>query len=92
MQAPAANIVSMASLASSNRHLSTRSKREDAVRVTIATSSAIEGIRAPFKVVKVVRKAGAVKAANKSGKSKPQASDVRKVRRTTALKTASIGE
>lgn len=46
----------MGSLAVSNKHLSTRAKREKAVRVTIATSSAIEGIHAPFKRAKVVSK------------------------------------
>jgi hypothetical protein len=41
----------MASLAASNRHLSTPAKRKAGVRVTVATSSAIEGIRV-FKVSK----------------------------------------
>lgn len=39
----------MASLALSNKHLSTPAKRKQAVWLTIATSSAIEGIHAPFK-------------------------------------------
>lgn len=39
----------MASLAQTNKHLATPEQRQRAVRVTIATSSAIEGIHAPFK-------------------------------------------
>lgn len=41
----------MSSLAASNHHLGTPAKRKAAVRVTVATSSAIEGIRV-FKVGK----------------------------------------
>lgn len=48
----------MASLATSNRHLGSPAKRKAAVRVTVATSSAIEGIRV-FKVGKKA-KSGAV--------------------------------
>lgn len=39
----------MASLAVTNKHLSSATKREKAVHLTIATSSAIEGIYAPFR-------------------------------------------
>jgi hypothetical protein len=39
----------MASLALVNKHLATVAKRQQAVRLTVATSSAIEGIHAPFK-------------------------------------------
>jgi hypothetical protein len=39
----------MASLIRSNKHLATSAQRQNAVRVTVATSSAIEGIHAPFK-------------------------------------------
>lgn len=42
----------MASLAHTNKHLSSAAKRQEAVRLTIATSSAIEGIHAPFKAIK----------------------------------------
>ena len=52
----------MASLATTNKHLSSAAKREKAVRLTIATSSAIEGIHAPFKPERV----GAKKAAGKA--------------------------
>lgn len=54
----------MASLAISNKHLSSAIKRQKALRLTIATSSAIEGIRAPFKAAK----AGGGKAAGKTKK------------------------
>ncbi|HVR82204.1 MAG TPA: hypothetical protein VHF02_09005 [Luteimonas sp.] len=52
----------MASLASSNKHLSSAAKRQKAVRLTIATSSAIEGIHTPFKAQKVVARKAAGKA------------------------------
>ncbi|MFT3755285.1 MAG: hypothetical protein QM769_04965 [Pseudoxanthomonas sp.] len=39
----------MAVLSQTNPYLSTAAKRKLAARVTIATSSAIEGITAPFK-------------------------------------------
>jgi hypothetical protein len=39
----------MASLAVTNKHLSSPAKRAKAVRLTISTSSAIEGIYAPFR-------------------------------------------
>ena len=59
----------MPSLAKSNRHLATPAQRQRVVRVTIATSSAIEGIHAPFKgatkVVKVRAKSAAKKVASK---------------------------
>lgn len=42
----------MATLSRSNPHLSTPAKRAQAAWVTIATSSAIEGIHAPFKTAK----------------------------------------
>ncbi|MCR6663641.1 MAG: hypothetical protein NVV60_11005 [Luteimonas sp.] len=54
----------MANLALSNKHLSSAAKREKAVRLTIATSSAVEGIRAPFKA-KAVKRAVAKKVAKK---------------------------
>lgn len=38
----------MASLRATNKYLSSASKRANAVRVTVATSSAIEGIHASF--------------------------------------------
>jgi hypothetical protein len=43
----------MASLIRSNKYLATGALRQKAVRVTVATSSAIEGIHAPFKPAKV---------------------------------------
>jgi|GEM_PF-7100350 len=46
----------MASLSLSNKHLATPTKRQKAVHVTIATSSAIESIRAPFKHAKATDK------------------------------------
>jgi hypothetical protein len=63
----------MASLARSNKHLSTRAKREKAVQLTVATSSAIEGIRAPFKGAKTANKGNASKAPVKSPKRAPSA-------------------
>ncbi|MEJ7745559.1 MAG: hypothetical protein WKF61_02160 [Luteimonas sp.] len=54
----------MASIASANKHLSSLAKREKAVRLTIATSSAIEGIHAPFK-----SRDGAVKKVASKGKT-----------------------
>lgn len=39
----------MAALSRSNKHLAGAAKRRKAVLVTVATSSAIEGIHAPFK-------------------------------------------
>lgn len=59
----------MASLARSNQHLSTPAKRKKAVRLTIATSSAIEGINAPFKRAKAAKPKKA-KAAAKAAKVK----------------------
>ena len=59
----------MASLTLSNKHLSTRAKREKAVQLTVATSSAIEGIRAPFKGAKIAGKVKTSKAPVKSSKS-----------------------
>lgn len=56
----------MTSLTLTNKHLASAAKRQKAVRLTIATSSAIEGIHAPFKATTVKR----VKAAAKSGKVK----------------------
>lgn len=41
--------LAMASLAQTNKYLATAALRKRAVRVTIATSSAIEGIFAPFR-------------------------------------------
>jgi hypothetical protein len=42
----------MGTLAKSNKHLSSAAKRKASVFVTVSTSSAIEGIRAPFKSMK----------------------------------------
>ncbi|MCK9487942.1 MAG: hypothetical protein M0Q42_00805 [Xanthomonadales bacterium] len=61
----------MATLAKSNKHLATAAQRLHAVRVTIATSSAIEGIHAPFTQPRAARQDAP--AANKRIKrSKPQ--------------------
>jgi hypothetical protein len=38
----------MANLAQTNKHLSSAAKRKASVFITVSTSSAIEGIRAPF--------------------------------------------
>ncbi len=46
----------MASLAHTNKHLATAEQRKRIVRLTIATSSAIEGIHAPFKPRKAAAK------------------------------------
>ena len=54
----------MASLALSNKHLSSAAKREKAVHLTVSTSSAVEGIRAPFKAAAGKRPVGK-KAAKK---------------------------
>ena len=63
----------MASLALSNKHLSTRAKREKAVRLTIATSSAIEGIRAPFNSREgAVKKVASKGKTSKAGNLKPR--------------------
>ncbi len=56
----------MAALSRSNPYLSTPAKRAQAVRVTIASSSAIEGIRAPFKAVQPVSRKAALKAASRA--------------------------
>lgn len=47
----------MASLAQTNKHLATAAQRRHAVRITVASSSAIEGIHAPFKTAKTALKA-----------------------------------
>ena len=39
----------MANLAATNKHLASAAKRKESIYVTVSTSSAIEGIRAPFK-------------------------------------------
>lgn len=57
-------MIAMASLALSNKHLSSAAKREKAVHLTVSTSSAVEGIRAPFKAAAVKRPVGK-KAAKK---------------------------
>jgi hypothetical protein len=62
----------MASLALSNKHLSTRAKREKAVQLTVATSSAIEGIRAPFKGAKAASKGKTIKAPGKAPVKSPK--------------------
>lgn len=53
----------MPSLVATNKHLRTVGRRKEAVRLTVATSSAIEGISAPFKV-----KAGTAREVAKSTK------------------------
>lgn len=45
----------MASLAQTNKYLATEAMRKKAVRVSVETSSAIEGIYAPFKEPKTVK-------------------------------------
>lgn len=49
----------MASLAKTNKYLATAEQRKQAVRLTIATSSAIEGIFAPFEARKAAKRAAA---------------------------------
>jgi hypothetical protein len=63
----------MASLALTNKHLASAAKRQKAVRLTISTSSAIEGIHAPFKAAKANPRVAATKAkpAMKATKLKP---------------------
>jgi hypothetical protein len=51
----------MASLAESNKYLATAEQRKRVVRISIATSSAIDGIYAPFREPKAAKKAAAVK-------------------------------
>ena len=51
----------MAALSRSNKHLSTPARRKLAAQVTFATSSAIEGIRAPFNAAKAGGKTDPVK-------------------------------
>jgi hypothetical protein len=60
----------MASLAKTNTYLATAEQRKQVVRISIATSSAIDGIYAPFKQPKAAKKAPAagVKAVRKGGK------------------------
>lgn len=64
----------MASLAKTNKHLATAEQRKQVVRISIATSSAIDGIYAPFRQPKAARKAPAegVKAVRK-GRKTPKA-------------------
>jgi hypothetical protein len=60
----------MASLIRSNKHLASSAQRQAAVRVTVATSSAIEGIHAPFKPAKTAaRKPAAAKLKRSHAKS-----------------------
>lgn len=47
-----ANFGRMKSLAASNRYLATAEMRRKAVLLNVASSSAIDGIRAPFKPAK----------------------------------------
>lgn len=67
----------MASLATSNRHLGSPAKRKAAVRVTVATSSAIEGIR----VFKVGKKAKSGAVPDKRGAGATTAKKVKQARR-----------
>ncbi|MFY7871717.1 MAG: hypothetical protein ACOVQL_05020 [Limnohabitans sp.] len=64
----------MASLAKTNKYLATAEQRKQVVRITIATSSAIDGIYAPFKQPKAAKKAPAegVKVVRK-GRKPPKA-------------------
>lgn len=58
----------MASLAQTNKYLATEAMRRKVVRVAVATSSAIEGIYAPFREPKTVKPA---KAPDRKAKTKP---------------------
>lgn len=58
----------MPSLAEANKYLATEATRRKVVRVSVATSSAIEGIYAPFRKAKPVKK---VKAPAGKPKAKP---------------------
>ncbi|MCG6117956.1 MAG: hypothetical protein MEQ07_07145 [Aquimonas sp.] len=49
----------MASLAKTNKYLATAEQRKQVVRISIATSSAIDGIHAPFRQPKAAKKAPA---------------------------------
>lgn len=69
----------MATLRSSNKYLSSASKRAIAVWMTVATSSAIEGIHAPFK---------ARTAASKKPAKTKKGSASRKVRDSRHAKSA----
>jgi hypothetical protein len=60
----------MASLALSNKYLATRTQRLEAVYRTVASSSAIEGIHAPFKRPKTARAAAKPALASNPVKSK----------------------
>ncbi|TAM62029.1 MAG: hypothetical protein EPN49_05570 [Rhodanobacter sp.] len=64
----------MASLALSNKHLATPAQRRQAVLLTVATSSAIEGIHAPFKQGKAPGKA-----------TKPAAAKVKRARHAKSV-------
>lgn len=67
----------MASLAASNRHLGTPAKRKAAVHVTVATSSAIEGIR----VFKAGKKAKPGAVPDKRGAGASAAKKIKPARR-----------
>lgn len=60
----------MASLAKTNKYLATAEQRKQVVRISIATSSAIDGIYAPFRQPKAAKEATAegVKAVRKAPK------------------------
>lgn len=78
----------MPSLAQSNKHLATPAQRQRVVRVTIATSSAIEGIHAPFKDGAKAVKVGAKPAAKKVAKKVVRkAAASKKVARAVKLRT-----
>jgi hypothetical protein len=61
----------MVTLAKSNPYLATADQRKRAVRVTIATSSAIEGIHAPFR-----EKEARARAPGKKGARRGNAGEV----------------
>lgn len=64
----------MPSLAATNKHLRTAGQRKEAVRLTVATSSAIEGISAPFRVKGVATKEVAKVTKKSVGPSRVKAS------------------
>lgn len=67
----------MGSLATTNKYLSSAAKRQKAVRLSIRTSSAIEGIHAPFKS----KRGKVAKQANKRPIAAPKSSAIKPARR-----------
>jgi hypothetical protein len=64
----------MASLAKTNKYLATAEQRKQVVRISIATSSAIDGIYAPFRQPKAAKEAPRVDAkAVRKGRKPPKA-------------------